>query len=97
MFHGRCSACSLVHFPEARDKEDFAHPGLITLGMVHPFVVPGSVAPLTTKVGKRLRDPIVVPSFGHDEAETEKGTINDLIEAFNEMMRTACPSDCPAS
>ena len=64
--------------------------------MVHPFVVPGSAAPPTAKVGKRPRDP-VVPIVGHDEAETSKGDVDDLIEAFNEVMRTARPGERPAA
>jgi len=100
VFHGRRSSCSLAHFREARDKEDFIHPGLLTPGMVHPFVVPGSVPPPPPAAkanGKRPRDPVAVPSVGHDEAEAEAGDIDDLIEAFNEVMRTARPGERPAA
>jgi hypothetical protein len=96
VFHGRRSACSLAHFREARDKENFIHPGLITPGMVHSFVVPGSAAALTAKVGKCSRD-LIVPPVGCDEAETKKGNDDDLIDAFNEVMRTARPSERPAA
>ena len=65
--------------------------------MEHSFVVSRSVAPSTMKFGKRPRDPVVVPFVGHDEAKTEKGTVDDLIDAFNEMMRTVRTGDCPAA
>ena len=59
-------------------------------------MVPGPVAPPTTKVGKRPRDP-VVPIVGHDEAETTTGDVDDLIEAFSKVMRTARPGERPAA
>ena len=64
---------------------------------MHSFVVPGSVASSTTKVGKRPRDSVVVPSDGHDEAETEEGTGDDLIEPFDKIMLTVRPGDRPAA
>ena len=64
-----------------------------------PFVIPGDNPALPTLTRKRPRDPTVVPSDGHDEAdETGKETpIDDLIEAFNEVMRTARRGQHPAA
>ena len=69
--------------------------------MVHPFEVPGLPSiPHTRHPGdKRPRDPDVVPSDGSIEAAAvdKSGDVDNLIEAFNEMMRTARPGTRPAA
>ena len=67
--------------------------------MVHPFEVPG-LPPIPRHSGdKRPRDPSDIPSDGCNEATAKGkgGSVDDLIEAFNEMMRTARPGTRPAA
>ena len=97
VFCGRRSACSLDHFRMARDKEGFVHPGLLTPGMIAPFgqsvspPIPGKPS------GKRPLEPAVVPTVvEHGEAEVD-GSVDDLVEAFERVVRAAKPGDLPAA